>query len=123
MPSDENLLDYNTLLAACGGDPILLQKMIDSFQSRAPDLLSAIRAAAQRQDAKAFRRAGHHLRGLISTFSTSIATEVVTMECLGLEQPIDTVLSRCETVAQRARDLSRLLSGLTIEELRRASAV
>jgi hypothetical protein len=59
--------------AACGGDPVLLRKMIDSFQSCAPDHLRMLRHAVQAQDISTLPQAAHKLRGLVAAFCSTNA--------------------------------------------------
>jgi HPt (histidine-containing phosphotransfer) domain-containing protein len=115
----ENLLDAPTLLAACGRDPLLLRKMIDSFESRAPAHLADIGEAARRGDVAEIRRSAHKLRGLISTFSTSVAARVGLLERIEADEQPEATLERCEDVAQLVGALSKSLARLTIDDLSR----
>jgi HPt (histidine-containing phosphotransfer) domain-containing protein len=123
MSFNQNILDPTTLLAACGGDRVLLQKMIDSFRATFPNHLSALREAAQQKDEFSFRRIAHQLRGLTSNYSTSVAAQAAALEEMEADQHIDPIMDRCETMIQLTRDLGDLLSVLTLEDLQRASRI
>jgi hypothetical protein len=92
-----NLYEYDpdTMLAACGGDGTLLQKLIDSFQRTVPDYVAELRDATELRDEKRIRRAAHKLRGLVSTFSPSIAATIVALEEPALAQPPERAVSQC----------------------------
>src|SRR5438128_818332 len=69
------LLDPQVLLAACGGDAVILEKIGQAFQARLPDQLKAIQDALRDRDAPRLREAAHKLCGMIAAFST-VAGEV-----------------------------------------------
>ena len=121
MQNSETLIDPTTLLAGCGGDPVLLQKMIHSFEMLAPVRLAAVRDAAQRQDAGELRLAAHNLRGLVSTFSGSIGVDVGVLEQFNIEQQPDLALRECATVAHEIGALLESLPDVSIEALERLS--
>jgi two-component system sensor histidine kinase/response regulator len=118
-PPAEPLLDPMTLLAACGGEPLLLRKLIDSFQSRAPEHLADLRDAALRQDFSKLGRTAHQLRGMVSTFSTSIAASAGIIEQFATDQEADRALGQCTSLADRITALCRTLSGVSVEDLMR----
>jgi hypothetical protein len=72
--------DPATTLAACGGDVTLLRKLNDSFQRTVPDYVAELRDATEQRDGARLRRVAHKLRGLVSTFSPSIAATVAALE-------------------------------------------
>ena len=55
------LLDMPVLLAACGSDADLLRKMCQSFQTRVPEHLAALRDALRDRDAPALTRSGSQI--------------------------------------------------------------
>jgi HPt (histidine-containing phosphotransfer) domain-containing protein len=113
--SDDLLLDPTALFGGCGGDPLLMRTMIDSFQLSAPGQLAELRDAAQREDGPALRHAAHKFRGLVSTFSRSIAAR---MELLEQRMTDQASIASCEIVAEEIKALSKTLSNLSIEELK-----
>src|SRR5262245_57946235 len=65
----QNLLDAPVLLAACGGDPILLKKMCQTLTACLPEHLAALRDALHDQDGARLREAAHKSSGMLSEFS------------------------------------------------------
>lgn len=118
----ETLIDATTLLAACGSDPLLLRKMIESFQRRAPDHLAGLRDAARRRDAADVQHAAHKLRGLVSTFSSTTAVRVGALEQLAADGLTDAPLEHYEVLAQLIGGLTQTLSSLSVGDLERLAA-
>ena len=118
MPED--LLDAATLLAGCGGDSRLLRKMIKSFQRRAPEYVADLEDAAQRSDDGALRQAAHRLRGLVSTFSTSVAETIERIEQGASASPRERGPD-CAAVAHRVAALCDTISTLSVADLVRLS--
>ena len=48
---EEGLLDARVLLAACGGDALILDKICQVFRARLPDQLAAVQDALRERDA------------------------------------------------------------------------
>src|SRR5262249_33984084 len=112
-----NLVDASVLLASCGGDPVLLQKMAHSLQGRLPENLGAIRDALRDQDAGRLREAAHKCCGLLSEFSTiagDLAGEVEDLAANGRLNDVTPIVERLETVAQ---DLVRQVDGISVDTL------
>ena len=118
--SRNDLLDPVVLLAGCGGDSLLLRKMIESFQCRAPQYLADLLGAGERSDDAGFRYAAHRLRGLVSSFSTSVAATVGEMEQSGIDSPQE-YQARCAAVATIVAALSNTVSDLSVAHLERRS--
>ena len=64
------LLDPRVLLAACGGDAAILEKICQAFRARLPDHLTAVQDALRDRDAPRLREAAHKLCGMVAAFST-----------------------------------------------------
>ena len=107
------------MLAACGGDVTLLRKLIGSFQRTAPDYVAELRDASDQCDEERLRRAAHKLRGLVSTFSPSIAATVAALEEPTLAQHPDRVASQCAEVGELIAALVVTLSRMSPEDLER----
>ena len=122
MQADENLLDPGTLLAGCGGDPLLLQRMIASFRSRAPEHAAELNGAARRGDAASLRRAAHRLRGMVSVFSSSVAATVGLVEQATADPHSDPVKKQCATIAEMVDALLSTLLTVSIDELEQLAA-
>src|SRR5262249_34348334 len=62
------LLDPRVLLAACGGDAAILEKICQAFKARLPEQLAAVQGALHDQDAPRLREAAHMLSGMVAAF-------------------------------------------------------
>ena len=111
-------LDPKVLLAACGGDPIMLQKMCRSLQARVPEHLAAVREAVHDHDAPRLREAAHKFYGMLSAFSTVAGNQAADLEDVAENAQLDEappILAHLETIAG---ELLRGVDGLSIENLR-----
>jgi two-component system, sensor histidine kinase and response regulator len=118
-PPGLDLLDPPVLLAACGGDPAMLQRMCRSLQSRVPEYLVAIRDALHAQDALRLREAAHKFCGMLSAFSTAAGDQAADLENLAARRLLPEALPIVEQLDRCATELARLAGGLTIETLRK----
>ena len=111
------------VLAACGGDAVLLGKMCQAFRARLPDHLTAVRDALRDRDAGRLREAAHKLCGMVATFSTAaggVASELEDQAAQGHLEQVRPLVGQLESMAQ---ELMREVDGLSIDTLRqRASA-
>jgi len=84
-PEAAPLLDpaaLERLGAMCDGDEGFVDEMIDTFLAHAPTLVADMRAAIERGDAPAFRRAAHDLK----SSSATLGAEALRHRSLELEQ-------------------------------------
>jgi len=112
------LLDPKVLLAACGGDAAILEKICQAFQARLPDHLATVQDALGERDAPRLREAAHKLAGMVAAFSTvagSVASELEDRAAQGQLEEARPLVARLETMAQ---ELLRLAGGLSLEALR-----
>src|SRR5580704_6052303 len=65
-----SILDSKVLLAACGGDAAILEKICRAFRVCLPDHLGVIQKAVQERDAVQLREAAHKYCGMVAAFST-----------------------------------------------------
>jgi two-component system sensor histidine kinase/response regulator len=115
-------LDPGTLLAGCGGDPLLLQRMIASFRSRAPEHAAKLNDAARRGDATLLRHAAHRLRGLVSAFSPSVAAGVGLVEQATADPQSNRVMNQCALITEKVDALLAALLTVSIDDLERMAA-
>ncbi len=118
-PPRLDLLDPLVLLAACGGDPTMLQKMCRSLQSRVPEHLAAVRDALRDQDALRLREAAHKFCGMLSAFSTVAGDQAASLEDLTARGLLNETPPIVEQLDACATELARLAGGLTVETLRK----
>jgi CheY-like chemotaxis protein len=119
IPHPSSLLDPPVLLAACGGDPIMLRKMCRTLQSRVPEHLAAVRDALHDQDAVRVREAAHKFCGMLSAFSTVAGDQAASLEDLAARGLLSESLPLVEQLDQCATELARLAGALTIESLQK----
>ena len=111
-------IDPQVLLAACGGDPTMLQKMCRSLHARVPEHLAALREALQDQDASRLREAAHKFCGMLSAFSTVAGNHAADLEDVAASAQLDKappILAQLETIAG---ELLERVDGMSIENLR-----
>jgi HPt (histidine-containing phosphotransfer) domain-containing protein len=115
--STNNLIDPCTLRAGCGGDPILLQMMIGSFQSQVPQHLDDLRDAAQRRDSAQLQYTAHRLRGLVSAFSPNLAAAIAVMEQPATDQKTHDPMAQCVVVEESVDALATELANISTSDL------
>jgi PAS domain S-box-containing protein len=117
------LLDPDVLLAACGGDAAILEKICHAFQTRLPHQLKAVQEALQDRDALLLREAAHKLCGMVAAFSTvagEVASELEDYAAQDQLEEARPLLGQLETMAQQ---LMRAVDGLSLEGLRQQAAL
>ncbi|SIO27945.1 PAS domain S-box-containing protein [Singulisphaera sp. GP187] len=119
LPEPAMLLDPAALRAACDDDAALLGKLCLVFQAKTPDSLARVREAIQEGDPARLREAAHHLRGLLSTFSTTAAQAALELEAIGTSGQLDAAPSILTGLTDMVRRLGPLLHDLSIEQLQR----
>jgi PAS domain S-box-containing protein len=117
-PSSLTLLDPRVLLAACGGDAVILNKICQAFRKRLPERVTAVREALDEQNAPRLREAAHQLAGMVGTFSSvagGIASDLEDQAATGQLHEAPALVERLEGMAQ---ELLRTIDGLSPEMLR-----
>jgi PAS domain S-box-containing protein len=117
-PSSLPLLDPRVLLAACGDDPAILDKICQAFVARLPDHLAALRKALHERNAPRLREAAHKLSGMLAAFSSvagGVASDLEDHADRGQLEEAPVLVERLETMAQ---DLVHVVDGLSVETLR-----
>jgi PAS domain S-box-containing protein len=118
IPHPSSLLDARVLLAACGGDAAILEKIGQTFRARLPGLLKAVRDALRERDAPRLREAAHKLAGMVAAFSTAaggLASDLEDQAAQGRLEGAHPLVARLEAMAE---ELVRLVGGLSVEALR-----
>jgi CheY-like chemotaxis protein len=114
-----DLLDARVLLAACGGDAAILEKLCQVFRERLPDHLVAVQDALRERDAPRLREAAHKLCGMVAAFSTAaggVASDLEDQAALGRLDEARQLVGRLEAMA---REMMRLAGGLSLDTVRR----
>jgi two-component system, sensor histidine kinase and response regulator len=113
------LLDPGVLLAACGGDAVILEKICQAFHAHLPHHLTAVQDALRERDAVRLREAAHKLCGMVAAFSTvagGVASDIEDHAAQGQLEEARPLVGRLEAMAD---ELVRLARGLSLETLRR----
>jgi PAS domain S-box-containing protein len=116
--SRTDLLDPHVLLAACGGDGVILEKICQAFRACLPDHLTAIQDALRERDAVQLREAAHKFCGMAAAFSTAaggVASELEDCTAQGQFEEARPLVGQLESMAQ---ELMRVVDGLSINTLR-----
>jgi PAS domain S-box-containing protein len=83
-PLASPVFDRNAILARLGGKVSMLRKLAPSFHSDCTRLRAEIREALLRRDARRMQRAAHTIKGMVSFFGVTAATEAaLKLETMG----------------------------------------
>jgi PAS domain S-box-containing protein len=114
----ENLLNPRVLLAACGDDAVILQKICQAFRTRLPDHLTEVQDALHARDLARLGEAAHRVCGMVAAFSTTaggVASELEDQAARGQLEKASPLVEQLETMVQ---ELLRVVDGLSLETLR-----
>jgi two-component system sensor histidine kinase/response regulator len=120
-PADQpasSLLDPRVLLAACGGDAVILERICQGFRAGLPEHLTAVQDALRARDARRLREAAHKLCGMVAVFSTvagRVASDLEDHAARGQLEEAPALVGRLETMVQ---EVLHQAGGLSLETLR-----
>jgi PAS domain S-box-containing protein len=118
------LLDARVLLAACGGDDVILDKICQVFLACLPDQLHATQTALRDFNTQGLREAAHKLSSTLAAFSTLAGTVASNLEDQAAAGQVEECRFLVEQLETLSREIIQQLSGLSTEKLRRlANAV
>jgi CheY-like chemotaxis protein len=118
IPHPSSLLDPRVLLAVCGGDAAILERLGQTFRARLPGHLKAVQEALRDRDAPRLREAAHKLAGMVAAFSSTagaLASELENHAAQGQLEEARPLVVRLEAMAE---ELMRLAGGLSLDALR-----
>jgi CheY-like chemotaxis protein len=123
-PADagSGLLDPRVLLAACGGDAVILEKICHTFRSRLPGHLTAVQEALRERDTLRLREASHKLCGMVSAFSTvagKMASDIEDHAAEGQLEESRPLVSQLETMVD---ELVRAAGSVSLETLQQQAS-
>jgi CheY-like chemotaxis protein/HPt (histidine-containing phosphotransfer) domain-containing protein len=119
-PSFANgLLDGAALLAGCGGDPQLLQKMCRHFRSFVPDRLAEVRLAHRDRDVPRLEEAAHKLGGMVASFSAVAAAEAALLGRLSSQGKFEDANQAHARLTEMVERIISALENLSIDDLER----
>ena len=113
----EGLLDQQVLLAACGGDAVILKKISQAFLARLPEQMKSVQGGLRDHDAARLREAAHKLAGMVAAFSTKaggVASELEDQAAQGQLEEAESLVGQLEAMAP---ELIRLVDGLSLDVL------
>jgi len=110
---DLGLLDPRAILAACGGDANILEKICQAFRASVPDQMSRVLSASADKDAPRLREAAHALCSTLAAFSTVAGSAASNLEdeaarghieeCIPLVTRLESI---CSGLVEQTRKLS-----------------
>jgi two-component system, sensor histidine kinase and response regulator len=117
-PHPSSLLDARVLLAACGGDGAILEKIWQAFRAGLPDRMAEVQNAFQERNKARLQAAAHMLCGMVSAFSTvagGLASELEDRAAKGQFEEAQPLVGQLTAMANA---LTSITSNLSIEMLR-----
>jgi PAS domain S-box-containing protein len=115
--AEQGLLDPKVLLASCGGDAVILEKIGRTFRARLPGYLTAVQEALVQGAAGRLREAAHKLRGVVAAFSTAAGTVAADLEDLAARGQLEEARPLVDQLEPMTQELLRLAENLTVETL------
>ena len=115
--STSNLLDPAVLLAACGGDAAVLDKLCVALRRGLPSDIAEAETAVKSRDLAGVQRVAHRLGGVMGTFSTVAATLAAEMEDHAARGDLEAARAAFERLRPMAAELLRLVERLTLEQV------
>ncbi|MDB5346541.1 MAG: domain S-box protein [Schlesneria sp.] len=119
-PRPHQLINSATLLATCGGDAALLDRICHAFRNTCPDKLNELRDAMQTRDATQLREVAHKVHGMVATFSTSAGDVASQLEDLAEIGNLNDSIPLAEQLETLVNQLLIQLEGVTIDSLQQA---
>jgi CheY-like chemotaxis protein len=116
------VLDRRAVLATCGGDAAILEKISQAFRTALPDQLEAVRAALRDGDTPRLHEAAHKICGMVGAFSTlagGVASALEDRALAGQLEEARPLVARLETLTT---ELLTAVEGLSLDALRAQAA-
>ena len=119
VPGQQDLIDRDVLLGACGGDAAIFDGMREIFRARLPADMAEVEVALSEGDAPRLREAAHKLTSMLAVFSTVAANLASDIEGHAERGELDLARPIVETLGRTATQLKEAVSGMTLLTLRR----
>lgn len=116
--SDPGLLDPQVIVAACGDDPAILEKICKTFRACLPDHLKTVQDALRDGDAPRLREAAHKLCGMVAAFSTLAGGVASQLEDYAAQGQLEEARPLAAQLDAMVEKLVQLAGGLSLETLR-----
>jgi two-component system, sensor histidine kinase and response regulator len=117
-PAERGPIDPHVLLAACGGDGVILDRICRALRGGLPDQLAAVEEALAAKNAPRLREAAHRIGGIVAAFSVAAASLASEIEDHADGGRLEKARPLVKQFATMARELIRLAGGLSLEALR-----
>jgi two-component system sensor histidine kinase/response regulator len=121
--SSRSLLDPQVLLAACGSDAAILDKICEALQTYLPGQVSAVRDALQSREAQRLQQAAHKLSGIVAAFSTVAGGLAASLEDHAESGELEASAALVDQLETMALELIQQVHGVSIEGLRRQAGL
>lgn len=109
-PRRMDVFNHGEMVKRLGDDLELVTELIELFLEESPKLLTDVRIAVQRRDAKAIERAAHRLKGSAGNFgmNATVAT-ALRLEVLGRTGELADADATCQSLCEELRQLQEEL--------------
>ena len=115
--SSPEIFDRAAALGRVGNDEALLFDLSKMFGVEMPKKLSAVRDALEKNDAESLRRAAHSVKGSLSPFAASRATEAAArLEEIARSEKLPHAAARIETLVVQVDVLRGVLDAFAKED-------
>jgi CheY-like chemotaxis protein len=118
-----SVLDPDVLLAACGGDAVILEKICQVFRARLPEHLKAVKDSLRDRDAPRLSEVAHKLAGMVAAFSSVAGGVASTLEDLAAQDKLEEAPPLVAQLEAMTDELTRLATGLSLDVLRNRSVL
>jgi HPt (histidine-containing phosphotransfer) domain-containing protein len=107
------VIDEPRLLERVGGDRKALRELVELFLDDAPQVLARIHRAIDEKETEALQAAAHTLKGAISNFAASAATEAAArLQRTGENDNLGGARDACAVLEEELEQLKAALSAL-----------
>jgi len=118
-----SLLDPQVILAACGGEAAIFEKLCQTFRARLPDHLKAVHDSLANDDLGQLREAAHKLVGMVAVFSTTVGSVASELEDRAAQGQIEDARSLAAQLESTSAELMQQIDGLSLDALRSQTAM
>jgi len=110
-------VDAGVLLAACGGDAMILEALKSAVRVHLPAAVARVEDAFRRGDARELREAAHSLHGMVATVSSSAGSAASAIEDAAADGALEGVPSLLVQLEAVTDSILAGIGGITLEEL------
>jgi two-component system sensor histidine kinase/response regulator len=115
------LINSATLLATCGSDPAILDRICETFRNTCSDKLNDLQDAMCSRDARRLREVAHKFHGMVAAFSTSAGEVASQLEDIAEIGNLDDCSPLAASLETLVKDLMIEVEGVTIDSLQQGN--